>query len=142
MRTARKQEIIRQLHDIRDTLMDLCIELNTPATASKPKRTPTTPKPKQPQYKGDTGRFRKALRDCGWTEHADSSVFHDKRKSWSRIKLWFANQIYEATQAEQETLEAAIRKEFGDRVIKMGFTEGMPWANGDCQKQLCVWLKH
>lgn len=131
------EELIAKIHDARELLMQVCIALNAPAATPQPKRTPTPPMPKQPQYRGDAGRFRRALWECGWFKHAKDMVFHDKRRNWSRIKLWFANSIYEASQMQQEALEAELRKEFGDRIIKMGFIKH--WTD---DKSFCIWLRN
>lgn len=136
MLPARKQELIQELHSIRDKLMDICIELNAPNAGLTPYRTPTPPKPKQPQYRGDLGLVRKALWDCGWFNKSQDILFNDKRRNWSRIKVWFADKVYEATQAEQEALEQALREAFGDRIIKMGFIKTYRDS-----KSLCIWLK-
>lgn len=130
------QELIRKIHDARELLMEVCIALNNPTAVAKPKPTPTPPMPKQMKYRGDTGLVRKALWDCGWFKHAEDCIFNDKRKNWSRIKVWFAGKIYAATQAEQEALEQALRKEFGDRILKMGFVPCFHQT-----QSLCIWLR-
>lgn len=136
MLPARKQELIQELHSIRDKLMNICIELNAPAAGLTPIRTPTPPMLKKPQCRGDVGLVRKALWECGWEKRAKCFLFSDKHKNWSRVKVWFANDIFDAPQAQQEALAEALREAFGDRIIKMGFIKH--WTN---DRSFCIWLK-
>ena len=92
------------------------------------------------QYRGDLGKFRKALSDSGFKGHAESMIFNDvaKVRGYRRLKLWHATAIQEAPQAAQHKLADAVKKEFGDRFISMYLSKhGGMWGGWG----LCVRVK-
>lgn len=77
-------------------------------------------------FKGDTGKFRKALAHAGFKGHAEDMIFNDDRHGTPkppgrRLKLWFADGIAVAPLDKQWKLEEALRKEFGNRIVSMHF---------------------
>ena len=130
------QELIAKVHAARELLMEVCIALNAPTVVQRPKRTATPPMPKKPHCVGDSGKLRAALWECGWFAHAKDLVFSDTTKNWRRIKLWRASLLFQATQAEQHALSEELHKQFGDRIIKLGF---IPHWRGT--QSLCIWLR-
>lgn len=126
---AQLWEAARMIGEVRKAL--------TGATAAQtPKGVQYNPGLKKPQCRGDVGLVRKALWECGWEKRAKCFLFSDKHKNWSRVKVWFANDIFDAPQEQQEALAEALREAFGDRIIKMGFIKH--WTK---DKSLCIWLK-
>ena len=124
---GRLWEAGRMIEDVRRAL---------DGAARKPKPARVAPKPKKPLCVGDRGKLRTALWECGWFGHATDIIFSDNRKNWRRVKLWMANNIFEATQAEQLALSEAIQAQYGDRVIKVGFMKHYRFG-----KSLCIWLR-
>ncbi len=99
-------------------------------------------------YRGDNGRFRQALMESGFTSRATSSIFNDNSKARPstnvrRLKLWFADAVFNAPQQQQRKLERALRKQFGDRIISMYFIPGAhSWYRpDDGTKSLCIKLR-
>lgn len=99
-------------------------------------------------FKGDIGLFRLALVEAGFELASQRSIFNDDSKAkpkapTRRLKLWFASDIFKATQTRQRKLEKSLRELFGDRIIAMYFVPGAHWhysqAKGD--KSLCIKLK-
>lgn len=92
------------------------------------------------KYKGDTGKFRQALADSGFAHRAEDSIFNDNSKdnTWRRLKLWRANDIFDASQSRQRKLEANLRKQFGKRILAMYFVGGAHHWTGDAA--LCIRL--
>ena len=93
-------------------------------------------------YRGDIGLFRACLMMSGFCVSAGSSIFNDDskakpKKGTRRLKLWFADSVYEAPQEQQWALEGFLREAFGDRIIKMEFIPG-GWC--DDWKSLCIKL--
>ncbi len=97
-------------------------------------------------YKGDIGLFRLALHEAGFKFQHTPSIFNDDCKSepklpGRRLKLWFADKVFEAPQAQQRRLEKSLRELFGDRIVKMYFILGSTayhrYSNG---KSLCIKL--
>ena len=88
---------------------------------------------------GDTKKFRRALRNAGFTVQADAgTIFNDKSKRTGirRLKLYQAYYINDASQYRQEQLEKRLRNEFGDRIHCMYFISGVYYP-----AQLCIKLK-
>ena len=85
-------------------------------------------------YRGDIGLFRSALLLAGFWQASESSIFNDDskakpKKPTRRLKLWFADSVFGASQEQQWALEGFLREAFGDRIISMNFIEGgTPWA--------------
>ena len=91
-------------------------------------------------YRGDIGLFRACLMMAGFCVSAGSTIFNDNDK-WHtkrRLKLWFADSVFNASQEQQWALEGFLREAFGDRIIKMEFIPG-GW-NGNW-KSLCIKLR-
>ena len=98
-------------------------------------------------YKGDTGKFRRALFYAGFDANF-TSIFNDYCKakpktSKRRLKLWWATSVFEAPQKQQRLLERLLRDAFGDRIDSMYFVQNSTVAGmiADC-KSLCIKLKY
>lgn len=95
-------------------------------------------------FKGDIGLFREALLNNGfatlskWVIFNDNSHYHTRR----RLKLWFAKEVFDATQKKQRALEQSLRLAFGDRIIEMYFIESSNrvWRQ-DGIVSLCIKLR-
>lgn len=77
--------------------------------------------------KGDLGLFRGALLLSGFFQRSESSMFNDDSKAkpkqpTRRLKLWFAEAVFEAPLEQQWALEHWLREAFGDRILSMYFT--------------------
>lgn len=72
-----------------------------------------------PQYRGDTGLFRKCLHEAGFKKV--STIFNDDSKDHTRrrLKLWWGEAVFNAPQAQQKKLERLLKKTFGDRILAM-----------------------
>ena len=80
-------------------------------------------------YRGDIGLFRACLMLAGFPATSESSIFNDDskakpKKPTRRLKLWFADSVFNASQEQQWALEGFLREAFGDRIIKMEFIPG------------------
>lgn len=98
--------------------------------------------------KGDIGLFRGALLLAGFFGQVDSFIFNDDSKAkpkqpTRRLKLWFANPVFNAPQEQQQALEGSLRDAFGERIISMYFVEAFPWRKGAKinPKSLCIRLR-
>lgn len=96
------------------------------------------------QFRGDTGKFLKALAATGFStlDHWSGlrKIFNDVRKDRStrRLKLWFAADVFNATQQKQQKLERMLKKEFGTRYLGGEFiSNGNYLYDG---KALCIKL--
>jgi hypothetical protein len=91
--------------------------------------------------KGDLGLFRGALLLSGFFQRSESSMFNDNHKDGSRrLKLWFADAVFDAPQKQQRELEHWLREAFGDRILSMYFTA--PRASWyPRSRALCIQLK-
>jgi hypothetical protein len=84
-------------------------------------------------YRGDTGLFRAALDAAGFKSASDTydsrHIFNDNSKDHlrRRLKLWFADAVFEAPQKQQRKLERELRARFGDRILAMYFTQSPTW---------------
>lgn len=87
----------------------------------------------------DTGKFRTALLMAGFFRYSEGTIFNDvnKAKTWRRLKLWFADEVFNSSQKQQQVLEKELRQQFGDRILTMYFLEGRRWSPG---KALCIRL--
>ena len=93
-------------------------------------------------YKGDTGKLRQALDAANlapyWTH---DTIFNDNSKDGKhrRLKLWFAQHIFEASQKQQRKLEQELRNAFGKRILSMYFVKRHEYTGGG--KSLCIKLQ-
>lgn len=91
-------------------------------------------------HRGDIGLFRSALLLAGFFYQSEGSIFNDNWKDGSRrLKLWFSDGIFGASQEQQKVLEGYLREVFGNRILSMYFTSTPGWF-GD-NKSLCIRLK-
>ena len=96
------------------------------------------------KYKGDTGAIRKCLANAGFTgwkaSDFGSSMFNDVSKSRAtrRIKLWFAQDVFDAADKKQRKLERELKKEFGTRYLGGHFVDAGYRFNNS--KSLCIRL--
>lgn len=84
------------------------------------------------KFKGDTGKFRKALFDAGFKNIAkDGPIFNDKGLCGGRrLKLWFAaDVVYEDVAVQQEVYDN-LKAEFGERLISVYSLPVGYWAHG------------
>jgi len=90
-------------------------------------------------YRGDSGKFRKALASANFPKSSTSMIFNDlaKVKGYRRLKLWMARSVVEAPQEQQEKLLEELKKEFGDRFISVYVTKTAPYGTSS----LCVRIK-
>lgn len=93
------------------------------------------------KYRGDLGAFRKALDECGLSNHwanfyNDNSVAHLKRR---RLKCSSATAVFNAPQALQRKLERKLKAAFGQRWISAYFIKQPPYYGEG--KQLCIKLR-
>jgi len=93
------------------------------------------------QYRGDIGKFRKALHESGFTEQATNIIFNDNSKDnmRRRLKLWFSTAVFNAPQTQQRKLEHKLKQAFGDRWITAYFIKQETWWRSG--KSLCIKLK-
>ncbi len=91
-------------------------------------------------FKGDLGLFRAALLLSGFPGRSESSIFNDNSKDHTtrRLKLWFADPVFEASQEQQKALEAHLREAFGARILRMYFIQNSTPYGG---KSLCIKLQ-
>jgi hypothetical protein len=83
----------------------------------------------------DSGKFRTALCRAGWLGH-NAHIFSDPRKNTRRLKLWFADSVFNAPRKQQVVLEKALKELFGARYLTGYFIKAMPWGG----KSLCIRL--
>ena len=68
-------------------------------------------------------------------------VFSDKRKDGTkRVKFWFANRLFEASQKKQRAIARELREAFGDQFVSAYFIANQRWGYTD-SKSFCVRLK-
>ena len=102
--------------------------------------------------RGDSGKLRKCLHAAGfnqlrarpqgwygrWDACSDVTIFSDARKDSRRLKVWFADNIFNAKQNKQQHLEQLLMREFGKRWRGANFTQSVYyWRNW---KSFCVYL--
>lgn len=92
-------------------------------------------------HRGDIGLFRSALLLAGFFNQSEGTIFNDFRKieGFRRLKLWFADSVFNASQEQQKALEGYLREAFGDRILSMYFTSTPGWFGG--AYSLCIRLK-
>jgi hypothetical protein len=90
-------------------------------------------------HRGDNGLFRSALLLSGFFEHSEDTIFNDKSKNFRRLKLWFADRVFNAPQEQQQALEKLLREAFGDRILCMYFQPS--YSRWSQYKSLCIRLK-
>lgn len=90
----------------------------------------------------DTKLFRKSLAEAGFfhTRRWAPTVFNDKHKGTPtrRLKLWFGDEVFDASQKTQKTLERALKKNFGERYLYGKFAAKGGYHGGG--KAFCVYL--
>ncbi len=93
-------------------------------------------------YRGDLGMFRACLLLSGFFERSECNMFNDRSKTRGtrRLKLWFANPVFVASQEQQQVLANLLRDAFGARILSMYFTvhEGGRFGNFE---SLCIKLQ-
>lgn len=86
-----------------------------------------------------------ALGECGFRDGAGVSgarmTFTHVRKSTGhrRVKLWFANDVWESSRKKQLQLEAALKKHYGSKYLGGYFIKGA--GGGLYGKSFCVVLE-
>ena len=96
----------------------------------------------QTRYIGDTGAVRKCLAKAGLNDTSFGGLrlmYNDvtKNRSTRRIKLWFADDVFDATGKQQRKLDRALKAEFGTRYLGGHFiATGRPYDS----KSFCVKL--
>ena len=91
------------------------------------------------KYKGDKGKFRKALKAAGFNCD-DRCMFNDRRKDGTRrLKLWSADRVNDAPMWRQHLLHAYLLKEFGRRYVNGYFVKGAYWTRD--WASLCIVLR-
>lgn len=85
----------------------------------------------------DSGKFRAALCRVGWAAER-ATIFSDPRKNTRRLKLWFANSVFESSPAAQQRLEKILKEQFGARYLT-GYFIKIGERNGG-GKSLCIRL--
>lgn len=92
-------------------------------------------------HRGDSGLLRGALLLSGFFYYSDEVIFSDKNKDGTRrLKLWFAQGIFDAPQEQQVALEGFLKQAFGDRIHGMYFIQSFHWSS--TWKSLCIKLKN
>lgn len=91
--------------------------------------------------RGDIGLFRSALLLAGFFHQSEGTIFNDDNKDHTtrRLKLWFADSVFNAPQEQQRALEHWLREAFGDRILAMYFVSGYCWY--ERAYSLCIRLK-
>lgn len=91
-------------------------------------------------FRGDTGKFRAALHALG-LKH-DAIMFNTKSSDGKRrrIKLWFADDVFNSSQATQHELEKKLREAYGTRILSMYFIKRPNWCGGG--KCMCIRLQN
>ncbi len=79
-------------------------------------------------YKGDCGKLRQALKDAGIELGIVTSIFNDRSKLTGKrkLKLWFAQNVWNAPAKHQWALHDNLHKQFGKRILAMYFIKGDP----------------
>jgi len=93
------------------------------------------------QFKGDSGKFRMALLLAGFFPQSEGSIFNDNTKDHKRrrLKLWFADPVFAASQEQQKVLEGYLKAFFGGRILSMYFIKSPTWYHGG--ESLCIQLQ-
>ena len=73
-------------------------------------------------FKGDTGKVRKVLAEVGYT---DLTIYNNKSKDSRSFKVAEANELVEL----KDTLVTLLRKEFGERFVKLHFYKQKPFEH-------------
>jgi hypothetical protein len=84
---------------------------------------------------GDAERFRKVLRATGFMFtpwRYEATVWSNTRKTFRMVKLYNGLGVLEAPQEAQYKLDAALRKEFGDRYLCGYFLDSMHYQTSFC----------
>ena len=97
---------------------------------------------------GDAQKLRKALANAGYSNmNTDWAIFSDTRIHSRRLKVWFANYIFNSPQIQQQYLEQLLMEAFGKRYVGGFFTVSSAWRcnlndpNNPPAKSFCVRLK-
>lgn len=90
----------------------------------------------------DIKLFREAFKAAGFVQvdRYVPQVFNDKHKDGTtrRLKLWFADRVFDAPQFAQEELERQLSLKFGDRYLFGQFIPSSSWCNAG--KALVIYL--
>lgn len=81
----------------------------------------------------------KALGECEFRNSGRRTFTHLRKDGNRRVKLWFGNDVWRASQAKQMELEAALKKHYGKAYLGGYFINGA--SNGLYGKSFCVVLK-
>lgn len=80
-----------------------------------------------------------ALGECGFKKGTRLTFTHvRKRTGHRRVKLWFANDVWEAPREKQLKLEAALKKHYGAKYLGGYFINGA--GDGLYGKSFCIVL--
>jgi hypothetical protein len=95
------------------------------------------------QYRGDLGLFRASLMLAGFCPQSEDMIFNDNTRDGKRrrLKLWFADRVFQASQEQQKVLEQHLRDAFGKRILCMYFSQNVWHWSGNPGKSLCIRLK-
>ena len=97
-----------------------------------------------PYYRGQAGKFRKALAQAGFTNASKDTIYSDPHVDGSRrLKLVVATSIFDSCILAQENLETKLREQLGDDIVSMYFIRYQPyWMKNETKiKSLCIQLK-
>jgi len=85
-----------------------------------------------------------AMKEAGFNpktsgQYARVTFTHLRKNGQRRLKLWLADDVWEATQEKQKKLDAALKKHYGAAYLGGYFIEGPYWAC--CKRSFCVVLR-
>jgi hypothetical protein len=100
-----------------------------------------------PKHAHEVPAFRKALQAAGFTAPYAPTIYNDLHKGGAtrRVKLWFADGIFDASIAKQRRLEKQLKKEFGSRILSMYFIHRADYYLAQqcgTGKSLCILLSN
>ena len=97
---------------------------------------------------GDAKKLRKALADAEYPKtNLSWAVFSDTMKHSRRLKVWFADHIFNSPQIQQQHLEQLLMKAFGKRYVGGFFIVNSAWGYNRCDptnppaKSFCLRLR-
>lgn len=122
VQTQRLEEAHTKLNEARTLLMQIGILLTglEHANAANAPFVPTAHpvRPTMKKYRGDIGKLRKALFQAGWDP--TRRIFLDARQgNQHRLKIYYADDIVDASQEQQRVLRDAVEAQFGKRIVGM-----------------------
>lgn len=78
-------------------------------------------------YRGDAGLLREAVQYAG-VKLYDDRVFSDGNIGTRRLKLWRAQGLFDATDAQKKKFMERLKENFGNRVVKYyAYTSSYPY---------------